>query len=347
MSRHSSVSAPAYPQPLLDRPWLPLEGAVRATVSRDEGPGISPKIPLEEFVRVEFLPEHVDKKGVAGRRHYQAMLKHIFRPETVDQIFHASVAHPKSRLKAVPGWPYLDRVKLCDLRAQHVRNLTEAALANGYSAQTVKHIRSAIGVMIGHAKRKGLFAGENPVSSVDLPPICRERPQGLTIAKAREMLQMMQHPEREIALIAITTGMSIQEICGLQWKHVNLTKEIVDCDGESIPSGFILLKQHWYPEGIVDLHSNRIRLIELPQSLSLTLLRLKQEAMSAGPDSFVLATPCGAPVRPTALCKTRLKAVGRRISMPWLSWQLVRRAHDALLSELRNQLSTDLVSSAW
>jgi hypothetical protein len=126
-----------------------------------------------------------------------------------------------------------------------------------------------------------------------------------------------------------------------------LTKSVVDCDGESVPSGFILLRQHWYPEGIVDLHSNRIRLIEVPQPLSLALLRLKQEAMSADPDSFVLVTPSGAPVRPSNFCKVRLKAIGRKISMPWLSWQLVRRAHDAMLSELRNQLSTDLVSSAW
>ncbi len=32
--------------------------------------------------------------------------------------------------------------------------------------------------------------------------------------------------------------------------------------------------------------------------------------------------------------------------MPWLSWQVLKRAHDALLSELRVQLSNDLVLSA-
>jgi hypothetical protein len=275
------------------------------------------------------------------------MLKHILRPETVDQLFNPGQGQPKSRLKAIEGWPYLDKVTLGELREQHVRNLTESALANGYSAQTVTHIRNVIGIIITHAKREGLFADENPVLSVELPPICHERPQDLTIAQARAMLRMMQYPEREIALIAITTGMSIQEICGLQWKHVNLTKDVLDCDGDAIPSGFILLKQHWYPEGIVDLHSNRIRLIEVPQPLSLRLLRLKQEATSPDPDSFVLTTPSGEPVRPSSLCKIHLKAIGRKISMPWLSWQVVRRAHDAVLSELRIQLSTDLVSSAW
>jgi hypothetical protein len=275
------------------------------------------------------------------------MLKHILRPETVDQLFNPGVVQPKSRLKAIPAWPYLDKIRLCELRKQHVKDLTEAAFAHGYSVQTVTHIRNVIGIIITRAKQEGLFTEKNPVSSVELPPICPERPQDLTIAQARAMLRMMQYPEREIALIAITTGMSIQEICGLQWKHVNLTKDVVDCDGDMIPSGFILLKQHWYPEGIVNLHSDRVRLIEFPQPLSLTLLRLRQEAMSPDPDSFVLVTPSGAPVRPGRLCKIHLKAIGRKISIPWLSWQVVKRAHDAMLSELRVQLSTDLVSSAW
>jgi hypothetical protein len=256
-----------------------------------------------EFVGFKFLPEHIDKKGIAGRRHYQSMLKHILRPETVDQLFYPGSAQPKSRLKAIPAWPYLDKIELCELQEQHVRDLTAAAFARGYSVQTVTHIRNVLGKIVTHAKREGLFAEKNPVSSVELPPICHERPEDLTIAQAKAMLRMMQYPEREIALIAITTGMSIQEICGLQWKHVNLTKDALDCDGDIIPSGFILLKQHWYPEGIVDLHSNRVRLIEVPQPLSLTLLRLKQEATSADPDSFVLATPSGTPVRPGSLCK--------------------------------------------
>jgi integrase len=347
LSRHNSVSVPAYPGSLPDHRWLQSSKSNHASFAGGGRYGVSPRITLAEFVGVKFLPEHIDKKGIAGRRHYQSMLKHILRPESVDQLFNPGLSQPKSRLKAVAGWPYLDRVKLGELREQHVRDLTEAALANGYSAQTVKHIRNVIGVIITHAKKEGLFAEENPVLSVELPPICHERPQDLTIAQARALLRMMQYPEREIALIAITTGMSIQEICGLQWKHVNLTKDVADCDGDAIPSGFILRKQHWYPEGIVDLHSNRIRLIEVPQPLSLTLLRLKQEARSLDPDSFVLATPSGAPVRPSSLCKIRLKAIGRKISIPWLSWRVVRRAHDAVLSELRIQLTTDLVSSAW
>jgi hypothetical protein len=308
-------------------------------------PVTRPGISVAEFVGSKFIPEHIEHKSLAGRRHYQSMLKHILRPDTVDQLFNASTAR-KSRLKAIPGWPYLDNVQLCELREQHVRDLTEAAFARGYSAQTVTHIRNVLGVIVVHAKRDRLFADENPVSAVELPPICHKTPQDLTIAQAMAMLKMMQYPEREIALIAITTGISIQEICGLQWKHINLTKVGVDCDGVAIPSGSILIKQHWNPEGITELHFSRIRLTKIPEPLSVILLRLKQEALSPDPNAFVLATPAGAPIRPTSLRMTRLNVIGRKIAVPWLSWQVVKRAHDAMLSELRMQLNSDLVSSA-
>jgi hypothetical protein len=41
----------------------------------------------------------------------------------------------------------------------------------------------------------------------------------------------------------------------------------------------------------------------------------------------------------------RLNPIGRELEMPWLSWQVLKRAHDELLSELRIKLSQDLVLS--
>src|SRR3954451_12421174 len=38
---------------------------------------------LRSFVETKFIPEHVQHKTIAGRTHYQAMLKHLIRPETV------------------------------------------------------------------------------------------------------------------------------------------------------------------------------------------------------------------------------------------------------------------------
>ncbi len=311
-----------------------------------EGPGSEQfsRLSLAAFVGDKFIPDHVVQKSFAGRKHYQAMLKHILRPETVDMLFpHSSDA--RMRMKAIPGWPYLDEVEVSQITEEHVHALTDSALAQGYSPQTIKHIRNVLGAVISHAKRKMLYAGENPAFAVELPLACSRRGHKLTISEAKSILRLMQYPEREIALITITTGLSIQEICGLQWKHVNLAATPVDCDGRTILPGHIFVTQHWNPEGIVSLAANRTRLVEVSRPLARVLQNLKLETPFADPESYVLAASSGVPICPASLRMLRLKPIGRKLDMPWLSWQVLKGAHDTLLSELRLQLNNDLVLS--
>jgi hypothetical protein len=125
---------------------------------------------LADFVERQFIPNHVEHKSLAGRTHYHAILKHVLKPETVDRLFTPYVGIGKARLKALPDWPYLDEVRLCDLSPDHVRHLTTSASARGYSHQTVKHIRNVMSAMISHARRERMFMGVNPISEVELPP---------------------------------------------------------------------------------------------------------------------------------------------------------------------------------
>ena len=310
------------------------------------GPGLSKfsGLRLASFVGNTFIPEHVEQKSFAGRKHYQAMLKHILRPETVDALFTHS-ADARMRLKAIPGWPYVDDVEVAQLAEEHVHDLTAAAVAQGYSPQTVKHIRNVLGAIISHAQRKMLFSGENPAFAVGLPPVCSKRGHRLTINEAKSILRLMQYPEKEITLITITTGISIQEICGMQWKHVNLAAKPVDCHGTAIPPSHIFVTQQWNPEGIVSLAANRTRLVEVSQPLARVLENLKLETQFADAENYVLATSSGAPICPSSLRILRLRPIGRKLGMPWLSWQVIKGAHETLLSELRVQLNIDLILS--
>src|SRR5271169_2293406 len=129
------------------------------------------RISLAAFIERKFIPHHVELKSLAGRTHYQAILKHILRPETVERIFSPYVGTAKARLKAAPDWPYLDDIRLCDLNADHVRQLTASASAHGYSHQTVKHIRNVMSAIVSHARREHMFNGDNPISEVELPPM--------------------------------------------------------------------------------------------------------------------------------------------------------------------------------
>jgi integrase len=303
-------------------------------------------MPLAVYVERKFIPNHVSLKGPAGRTHYRAILKHVLTPERVDRLFTPYVGIKKARLRTVPGWPYLDHVMLCELNSDHVRQLTSSASAYGYSPQTVKHIRNVVSTIITHAKTKGMFVGDNPISGVELPAIVRKESHDLTIGQVKTILSQMQYPERYIALITVTTGMAASEICALQWKHVNLTTAKMLVDGQSIPPRSIIVKKQWGVGEVVNVNVNRVRTVAVAEPLIHALKRLRRDRRTGDPNCFVIATWEGRPISPVNLRMVRLKQIGRRLDMPWLSWQVLKRTHGALLSELRIKLSEDLVLSA-
>jgi site-specific recombinase XerC len=297
------------------------------------------------FVESKFIPEHVEHKTLAGRTHYRSILKHLLRPETVNCMFRAAnPANPK--LTSVPDWPYLDQVRLCDLKPDHIRSLVSFAIARGYSSQTVKHIRNVTHAIISHAQREGCFTGNNPVSLIKLPPMIRKTERNLTIGQIKAILSLMQYPDKEIALMTITTGMNIVEICELQWKHVNLTDRFSYMDGELIPERSIAVRTRWNRAGLQDMHRGRNRDIEIPEPLFLVLEELQRRKTITHPDDFVLVSESGLSLVATSFRTSRLKPVGRKLGMPWLSWQALRRGYAASLSEFRSQFNHEMAHAA-
>ena len=297
------------------------------------------------FVESKFIPEHVEHKTLAGKTHYHSILKHLLKPETVNRMFGSrNPGNPK--LKSVPDWPYLDDVQLCDLKADHVRSLVSSAIARGYSSQTVKHIRNVTNAIISHAQREGCFSGNNPVPLVKLPPMIRKTEHNLTINQIKAILSLMQSPDQEIALMTITTGMNIVEICQLQWKHVNLTDRDRYIDGELIPERSIAVRARWNPAGLDDMHFGRNRDIDIPEPLFPILEGLRRRQSTTKAHEFVLVSDSGEPLLATSFRISRLKPIGRKLGMPWLSWHTLRRAHSASLSEFRSQFNRKMAHAA-
>ena len=290
------------------------------------------------FVETKFIPEHVEHKTTSGQTHYQAILKHLLQPETVNRIFNPKrIAN--ARLKSVPGWPYLDDVRLCDITAGHVRQLISAAFAGQYSSQTVKHIKNVAFAIISHAQREGCFHGPNPVGQVNLPPMTRKAEHHLSVSQTKAILEIMSYPEREIALITITTGMNIQEICNLQWKHVNLSPNPRHVDGEVIPAMSIAVRTRWNRAGLGDSKRGRKRNIGIPKPLISILESLQVQKGNPVPDDFVLESQDGYPIPAAGVRAGRLKPIGRKVGAPWLSWRVLGRAQVGALAGLKSRLT--------
>jgi len=166
-------------------------------------------VTLGNFVEQKFLPDHVALLKKSGRTHYHSMLKHVL--------------------------PALRKQRLRDITGGDIQIIVSSMLMSDYSVQTVKHVRTVVSAVFTHAKRLGWYTGENPATLVRLPEMVRKEAHALSFDQAVATLRVLKSPAREMVLFAILTSMNIAEICGLQWKRINLTDQFATVDGESLP----------------------------------------------------------------------------------------------------------------
>jgi len=295
---------------------------------------------VAEFVERKFVPEHVALKEPSGRTHYQAMLRHVLMPEEVDRAFGIHSMKPGKKLKALPDWPYLSKVRLCDVRPEHVQDLTAAALGRGYATQTVAHLRNAVSAIFSHARREGCFMGDNPATSVKSPEVTHKQSRALTMAQVKDALAIMKYPEKEMMLMVVLTDLNVSEICGLQWKRVNLTDVDINADGELIPSKTIAVRKQWYRCELGDVKKSRIRNLPIPKQLLPVLFKIRDNSRFTGGDDFVFVSRAGTPVNETNIRTHILPSVARPLGIPSLSWRVILRTRKALVAEFETQIHT-------
>lgn len=297
---------------------------------------------IAEFVERKFVPEHVAHKELSGRAHYRSMLKHVLTPEEVDRVFRANSESPRQKLRKIPDWPYLSNVRLCDAAPDHVHRLISAAKQCGYSAQTVTHIRNVVSSIFTHAKQERCFVGDNPTNQVRLSESTRREGLALTLDQAKAALGAMKYPEKEMMLMATFTDMNISEICGLRWRHVNMTETTVELEGERIPPRTIAVRTQWYRGEMGAVKKSRVRNLPIPLPLLQTLIRLSQRPRFTQPDDFVLASRAGTAVNQTNIVARKLRPIARRLGIVSLSWLVLFRTRKALAAALGKQFQDSM-----
>jgi len=288
---------------------------------------------LVDFVRQRFIPEFVEVKRSAGRAHFREILKYILLTEVADCALADAYERTNVRRKAVPSWPYMDSLRLCDINEDSVRHIVSMALESGYSIQTATHIRNVIRAVFSHAISTCCHVGPNPASQVALPPITRKDAHTLTLVQLKDVLAAMRFPESTIALFSILTGMNLVEICGLQWQYVNLSNNRHFVEDDWIPAKTIAIRNQWYRGEFRPAIGRRRRFIPVSDLLCSVLRDMQCGRQFTKPQDFVLASRSGSPVYPGNIAKRRLKSIGQSCEMPWLSWRAFHRAHLRLRAE--------------
>jgi integrase len=296
---------------------------------------------IAEFVERKFIPEYVATKKSAGRSYFRGILNHVLPPEQVARSFARSLEKTNNKLTAVPGWPYIGSLRLCDIDAETIQLLTTTALKHGYSTQTATHIRNVIRLIFSHAIRTGCYIGDNPANRVILPAMTRKKAHTLSLCQLQEVMQAMRYPEKEITFFLLLTEMRVAEICGLQWKYINDSNvsRLLE-EEESIPPRTIAIRYQCY-RGELSVSKSRRKLVSAPHLLCLVLRDLKNRAQFRAPQDFVFTSRKGTPIHQENVTARRLKSIGKTFEMPWLSWSVFHRTRIALKAELGRNLQDE------
>jgi site-specific recombinase XerC len=156
------------------------------------------------------------------------------------------------------------------------------------------------------------------------------------------LLQSMSCPERDLALLTMLSDLSVAEICGLQWKYLNLANSSYKLEYEVIPPLTIAVRKQSYRGKLSHAIGSRKRFVRATPPLCSLLHQLKRRKQFMGPDDFVLASRTGTPVRPENIAARRLKALGKSFGMTWLSWSVFHRTGIKLRAELGRTFDEDI-----
>ena len=189
--------------------------------------------------------------------------------------------------------------RLSNLIPSDIEQAMARSKAGKKSSETAKHIRKLIRSIWNRAKKTDKFvSGDNPATSAGVPDdVPVRRKIALSAEQVFIALRMLPEPLRSMVLMAVLTSANISELCGLQWKHINLTPAWIILDEEGLEPFMIAIRQHFNRGELGTLKADaRRRNIPITKDLLAALAQLKQRPRFTGPEDFVFCTRRGTPI---------------------------------------------------
>jgi len=226
--------------------------------------------------------------------------------------------------------PSMGKMRLRDVGPDEVERAVGYAIAAGKSSATAKHIRKVISKIFSSAKKARLFTGDNPASLAEMPiakPV--RKITALNWEQAAGVLAALPDVVRQMAFTSMVTSMNVAELCGLRWKHINLSGDWEQLDGEALPPGMIAVREHFARGEFGALKTGkRRRNVPVPEMLLNELKAMRLSSKRNGPEDTVFASRrTGLPINENSTRKRILRPVGEKFKIHNLSWHMFRHSH--------------------
>src|SRR5262245_33816673 len=263
---------------------------------------------VAEFAAGPFEANVLWKLKPAGRKHYKYMLPRVLK--------------------------HLGKVRLCDVDASHVEAMIHDFYKAGYGHLTLHHFKYCVSALFRLAKRLKLYSGENPAHDVALPENRLPRRRNtLTWDQAARVIRVLKSPYREMAILSMATSLNVAEMCGLRWRYMNLSADLMAVDGETLAPYTLAVRENFYGGEYGTLKTGaRRRNVPLTPDLAEMLEKVRERSKFQGPEDPVFSTRTGTPVNSNNASKRHLRPAARKLGFA-VEWHGFRRAHSSFMGE--------------
>lgn len=259
-------------------------------------------IGLGEFWNTHFKPNIVDKM----KRNTQLMYRDRWRKQIE---------------------PALSTAQMLSITALDLDRLMTQMQRQGYSWQTRVHTRNVISKMYSTAQ-KWRWLTENPAKWVDVGErkIVRKQ-RALSVEEVRLLAENLAEPARTVFILAVTTGLRIGEILGLQLEDIDLA------------NGVIIVERS-VSRGAVDTTKTEESHRKLPIS-PILMDTLSKHVMAVGASHFgdavgplranwLFRSRAGTPCSDRNLINRHIHPVRKQLGIPHFSWHSLRHTFSTL-----------------
>jgi len=130
--------------------------------------------------------------------------------------------------------PSIGRIRLRNLRPNHIQSLYDHLLSKNVGDDTVRKIHTVLHSALTYAVQTGLV-NNNPVSATIPPALQRKEMKTFSDLQVSQMLIAAKgHRWEALYHLAVTTGMRQMEILGLKWKDINWVKQTIQVERQLV-----------------------------------------------------------------------------------------------------------------
>jgi integrase len=208
----------------------------------------------------------------------------------------------------------------------------KSAVRKGLARESVDKIRDVLSSILGSAVKYGYLV-KNPMEGVRVPPDKRGKRRHKPFIRPQQfaaLIELISEPYATMVYVAVYTGLRVSELIGLRWGDIHDHSITIDeryCRGDwgepksdasntTIPVNRKVIER---------IHRLRTLTVEVKAGRA---TRRYPVVRSDEPEDLVFqSVRRGCPMRDNNILVRHIKPAGRKIGIPWVNWQALRRSY--------------------